>query len=136
MATRTTFSILTKPAGFFSHGGHEESDEEVFLKAEVESYSDNEFSMQGGNGELDFNEELGGMPLFIDIQGPINDMGMSGLDIPGEIVNPGLRGELDALFEQHYEGGDDLNIFNDEESFLNLITGEIDEEIVHVGDSW
>lgn len=159
MATRTTFSILTKPAGFFSHNGHDDSDEEIDLKAEVESYSDGEFSMQsddfsmeGGDfsmkgGELEFNEELGGMPLFIDIQGPVNDMGMSGLDIPGEVVNPGLRGELDALFDQHYEGGEEeFDIFNNdgvvypeelsEEQFFDFVNEDFVEEIGRGRDYW
>jgi hypothetical protein len=127
MVTRTTFSILTKPAGFFSYGGHEESDDEFELKAEVdaESYSDEEFGMHNGGEALDFSEELGGMPLFIDIQGPINDMGMSGMDIPGEVVNPGLRGELDVLFDQQYIGG----FYKDEEDLYDILSGNMDENL-------
>jgi hypothetical protein len=135
MVTRTTFTILTRGAGFFAHGGHEESDDEITLggKVEEESYSDSEFGKPKEFSSLNlgdsFDDLFGGMPLYIDIQGPIDDMGMSGLNIPGEVTNPGLRGDLDALFEQPYEGGFD-DIFEPSDVFepSNLFDGDDDND--------
>lgn len=137
MNNRTTFTILARGAGFFAHGGHDESDDEVTLggKVEEESYSDDEFSKLNSSSKLNsfsMPESIGGMPLFIDVQGPINDMGMSGLNIPGEVVNPGLRGELDALFEQPpYQGSGEFDdIFGgDDDDDLSKYLGPIEEYI-------
>lgn len=131
MNNRTTFTILARGAGFFAHGGHDESDDEVTLggKVEEESYSDEEF---GSSNSSSMPESIGGMPSPIDVQGPINDMGMSGLNIPGEVVNPGLRGELDALFEQPpYQGSGEFDdIFGgDEDDDLSKYLGPIEEYI-------
>jgi len=137
MVSRGTFTILTKPPGFFSYGGHESSDDEMELQCVGGTYSEDEFDDKANFNSVFDDETTGGMTLFTDVQGgPVDHNNMTdfsnysiGLD-NAQLVDPNHVYDP-AYNEQIYDGsgeGDFGNVFEGAIDFDGIFDGGDDEE--------